>query len=189
MTNVAITLEHPQGRIDLALPMDVPCHQLADGAARALRLPGSAFSFGLKTEQSMRRLPANVCLGEAGVLNGMVLVLIEDGPRGPVPSGGASLRFEDGEVLQLGTTALIGRRDVKRGNSVDVDLSSRDGGKIISRRHAEIGFKDGYFLHDLGSVNGTWLNGQRLIPNQQYALSDGDEIVFGRKGIRVVFKK
>ena len=40
--------------------------------------------------------------------------------------------------------------------------------------------EDTLTLVDLGSVNGTHLNGQRLVPNQPRVLRDGDEIRLGR---------
>jgi pSer/pThr/pTyr-binding forkhead associated (FHA) protein len=33
---------------------------------------------------------------------------------------------------------------------------------------------------DMGSTNGTYVNGRRLVPNQTYILRDGDEIRFSR---------
>lgn len=45
----------------------------------------------------------------------------------------------------------------------------------VSRRHARIILRDGqYFVQDLGSSNGTFVNGQRV--QQSTALKDGDEI-------------
>ncbi len=47
--------------------------------------------------------------------------------------------------------------------------------KAVSRRHAQIlGQDDGYVLEDLGGVNGTLVNGQRLAGS--LPLSDGDEL-------------
>ena len=47
----------------------------------------------------------------------------------------------------------------------------------VSRKHCELLLDDiGVRLHDLGSSNGTWLNGQRI---DQEALDPGDEITIG----------
>jgi serine/threonine protein kinase len=49
----------------------------------------------------------------------------------------------------------------------------------ISRQHAQIAYRDfGYYLTDLGSRNGTFLNGHPL-DQTPTRLSDGDEIVLG----------
>lgn len=49
----------------------------------------------------------------------------------------------------------------------------------ISRQHAQIVYQDfGYFLHDLDSRNGTFVNG-RPLEKESARLNDGDEIVFG----------
>ncbi len=50
-----------------------------------------------------------------------------------------------------------------------------------SRRHAEIEFKDGaYVLTDLGSINGTLVNAERVTSRR---LADGDRIVVGQNEI------
>ncbi len=51
--------------------------------------------------------------------------------------------------------------------------------KAISRLHASIKEKNGrYFLSDLNSTNGTFLNGRRLEPNETVGLEDGDTVSF-----------
>ena len=51
----------------------------------------------------------------------------------------------------------------------------------ISRLHFEIKINnEQYSLKDLGSKNGTKLNGESLIPYKVYALQDGDEITAGK---------
>lgn len=52
--------------------------------------------------------------------------------------------------------------------------------KIISRKHAKIIDTDGILqLIDLGSANFTYLNDQKLITNEEYALKSGDLIKIG----------
>jgi putative nucleotidyltransferase with HDIG domain len=53
----------------------------------------------------------------------------------------------------------------------------------ISRFHARITCeKDQYFVHDLGSTNGTYLNGRRVTRER---LSPGDELIIANMGIMV----
>ncbi len=48
----------------------------------------------------------------------------------------------------------------------------------VSRRHAEVRRRpDGMYVHDLQSLNGTYLNGERV---DQSKLASGDEIQIGR---------
>ena len=50
----------------------------------------------------------------------------------------------------------------------------------ISRRHAEISYDNGsYLLRDLGSKNGTFLNGERLEPNAVRVLQARDRVRIG----------
>ncbi len=49
----------------------------------------------------------------------------------------------------------------------------------VSRLHASIREKNGrYFLSDLNSTNGTFVNGRRLEPNETVGLEDGDVLSF-----------
>lgn len=53
----------------------------------------------------------------------------------------------------------------------------------VSGRHAEIHLVDGkYFLRDVGSTNGTYVNGKRMEPGENIELHDGDKLRFGGKG-------
>lgn len=60
-----------------------------------------------------------------------------------------------------------------RSRSCDLTLQTPD----ASRRHAEIvGVGDGWLLRDLGSTNGTYLNGERI---EEHQISPGDRIEIG----------
>ena len=70
---------------------------------------------------------------------------------------------------------LVGRELVN-----DIALSDPE----VSRRHARFVIRDeGVFVEDLGSTNGTFLNGIRVSGPQQLRL--GDEITFGEKVVLV----
>jgi pSer/pThr/pTyr-binding forkhead associated (FHA) protein len=61
----------------------------------------------------------------------------------------------------------------------EVDLSPFDSCELVSRRQAELLFDEhGISLVDLGSLNGTRLNGQDLLPGRASPLRDGDLIEF-----------
>ncbi len=49
----------------------------------------------------------------------------------------------------------------------------------ISRKHALLEQEAGrYYISDLDSTNGTWLNGERLVPNEKKVLVNEDQITF-----------
>jgi len=69
--------------------------------------------------------------------------------------------------------AIIGREDKN-----EIVLS--DVKKVISRNHAKILESDGLLqLVDLGSANYTYLNDQKILPSDNYALTSGDKIKIG----------
>lgn len=76
----------------------------------------------------------------------------------------------------------IGRWDADSGIFPDVDLDEDDPEAKISRRHARIINHNGqFFIEDLGSTNGTFVNrGRRLLPGKRHMLQNGDEIIIGK---------
>ena len=74
-----------------------------------------------------------------------------------------------------GAPRRVSTPSVVIGRSRDADVRLSDEG--ISRRHAEIRLEDGaYWLVDLGSMNGTRVNGKRV---DRARLADGDAITVG----------
>lgn len=97
----------------------------------------------------------------------------------------ATLRLEpSGLALPLEGRAefLLGRRDESSGWIPDLDLSPHGGKEAgVSRRHARIivfGPTLAY-LADLGSTNGTTLNGDPLLPLHYVRIGDGDRLTLG----------
>ncbi len=59
----------------------------------------------------------------------------------------------------------------------------------LSRRHVIIRrTADSYEVMDLGSVNGTWLNEERLVPHKSYPLPSGSHLRLGRMKIAVLYR-
>lgn len=82
----------------------------------------------------------------------------------------------------------IGRLDPHRGIRPDVDLSKFDPASRISRRHARVTTRGHqFFIEDLGSANGTVINGRtRLKPQEPYPLVNGDVVKIGETTLKFV---
>ena len=84
---------------------------------------------------------------------------------------------------------VIGRVHPRSEERPDLDLN-KFGAFFhgVSRKHVAI-TKDGNLLQieDLGSTNGTYLNGMKLYPHQPRMLRDGDELCLGHLVMRVHF--
>jgi pSer/pThr/pTyr-binding forkhead associated (FHA) protein len=75
---------------------------------------------------------------------------------------------------------LLGRASDAEGYRPDFDMTFYDEGDYVSRRHAHItkGSR-GYFVTDLGSSNGTTVNGRSLEARRARLLRNGDRIQVG----------
>lgn len=93
------------------------------------------------------------------------------------PPTGASLVFVEGEELLGLKVPLEGEVVLGREPGCGVQLPSDE----VSRRHARVAVApgSGHVLADLGSTNGTFVNGVRLAPLAAVALAPGDRIALG----------
>jgi pSer/pThr/pTyr-binding forkhead associated (FHA) protein len=99
-------------------------------------------------------------------------------PPGPVPSGASVevLRgFYEGLEVAVDRDWMV----IGRGRGADIVIAE----PTMSRAHAAIGY-DGasFFVQDLGSTNGTRLNGEK---EDKAGLKSGDEIQLGKLLLRV----
>ncbi len=195
MPHVAVTLEYSNGKaVDLALPLQVPIRLLTETLVNSLDLPtdeGYAYFLCIKNPAGLIRLSPNASLGEMSILHGTRLVLVREPTAQPVLPASAGLRARNGTFFPLRSrVTLIGRHDPKNGIFVEIDLTDlAQEPKIISRRHAQIEQDGGrFYITDLGSANGTRLNGQRLPPHQKTPLWPGDQIELGKNGVFLTFE-
>ncbi|HXF71603.1 MAG TPA: FHA domain-containing protein [Actinomycetota bacterium] len=109
----------------------------------------------------------------------------EEGPEEfPFPHD----ELEPGQGLLLvkrgpnaGSTFLLDKDVTTAGRSPESDVFLDD--ITVSRRHAEfVRREDGFFVRDLGSLNGTYVNRERV---EETKLASGDEVQLGR--FRLVF--
>jgi len=84
-------------------------------------------------------------------------------------------------MLQFKDEMILGRKGTGETGPFVLDLSPFGGDeKGVSRMHAAFRrLKNNLFLVDLGSSNGTFVNGQRLTSHQPNMLIEGDEIRLG----------
>ncbi|MBF2064761.1 MAG: FHA domain-containing protein [Calothrix sp. C42_A2020_038] len=69
----------------------------------------------------------------------------------------------------------------------DIDVSGFPNSEIVSRIHADIRVEaDAYYIEDVGSSNGTYINNLPLLPGNRHRLRPGDRISLG-KGDLVTF--
>lgn len=78
-----------------------------------------------------------------------------------------------------GAQVLLGRPGGQ--HPVDLDISFYDPEGFVSRNHARLEeIQRRYQIVDLGSANGTFVNGERLVPHAPRPLRNGDRLRFGR---------
>ena len=92
------------------------------------------------------------------------------------------------DELEGGRGVLIVKRGPNAGSKFFLDTDMTQIGRhpdsdiflddiTVSRRHAEIRRGDGFSLHDVGSLNGTYVNRERV---EEAGLRSGDEIQIGK---------
>lgn len=88
-------------------------------------------------------------------------------------------------IVTANREITIGRRDPKRGINPTIDLTEDHGAKLgVSRLHAELSFLNGaYYLKDMSSSNGTWVNDTKLEPYHPQIVNNGDTIRIGQIAI------
>ncbi|HVR72022.1 MAG TPA: cyclic nucleotide-binding domain-containing protein [Vicinamibacteria bacterium] len=78
--------------------------------------------------------------------------------------------------------ALLGRFDSVTGMRPEIDLTNEDQSRNISRRHARLVIREGkhFVAEEIGTMNGTFLNGQKLPNGVLTPIKDGDELTLCR---------
>jgi DNA-binding winged helix-turn-helix (wHTH) protein len=100
-------------------------------------------------------------------------VVASDAPAAPdrVAGPAAWLLGESTRVVLHSGENILGRGVDEAEDVIDIDSPT------VSRRHARISIGESVTLEDLGSKNGTWLEGERL--TGPHVLSDGDVVRLG----------
>jgi hypothetical protein len=110
----------------------------------------------------------------------------------PSPRAGLAV-YHVGAITPIAVTEdkeFILGRETEGGSEKLVDLTGLDGFAMgVSRRHAMVRAVDNsYKLIDLNSSNGTWLNGQILVPTILYDLPSGSNVQLGHLKLVVIYQ-
>ena len=108
---------------------------------------------------------------------------IDVGPRLFIATSGVALS------IPLLDEVLIGRTDPMQLQPPDLDLQPYGGGSAgVSRQHARfLRREEGWYLEDLQSTNGTYVNEVRLLPHRPVRLHSGDLVRFAQ--LTLVFEE
>ncbi len=100
--------------------------------------------------------------------------------------------LENGQIIPL-----VGREEYTLGRSAqgqpilpDIDLTpfkAYENG--VSRLHASIKAGKQIAVTDLGSVNGTLLNGKKIPPHQSHSINHGDVVTLGKLKVQVLIRQ
>jgi pSer/pThr/pTyr-binding forkhead associated (FHA) protein len=105
---------------------------------------------------------------------------------GDSPTGKRLENLKRDETLMIAffgqTLPLVGKIVIGRDRSCDIVLEN----SMVSKRHALIQkIKDDYFITDLGSTNGTFIN-KDPVPEGKYIKTEpGDRIKIGKTVLRI----
>ncbi len=114
-------------------------------------------------------------------------------PRNPLGNDLSLHLLDSGQILPLSGCQeyVLGRSSEEQQEKSIIDLADYQAyEKGVSRLHASIRKNDGAFtVVDLGSSNGTRLNGARLAPQQVYPLQHGDILSLGKLKIQILIRR
>ena len=113
-------------------------------------------------------------------------------PVSKIDTWGTLHLLETGQMLPLSDRNEFTLGRISEGQPImpDIDLSPYYAyANGVSRLHAVIKrVDDQVILMDLGSSNGTYLNGKRMTPNVEQGLNHGDVVMFGKLKIQILLK-
>ena len=141
--------------------------------------------YSIRLRETNKQLEQVMASGGAGAASQAAEVIASKGPAGTVQADALAyfVSPQSGNVFPIfKSDALIGRYDSVTGMHPEIDLSAEDQSRNISRRHARLVIKDGRFFvaEEIGTMNGTFLNGQKLANGVLTPIADGDELVLCR---------
>lgn len=142
-------------------------------------------------QMDVQPTPERLDVGEASTEIISMSTLVTTPKITSLPNTRVSLSVEGtDEIIPLreGTEFTLGRMSEHQPLMPDIDLTPFQAfERGVSRLHATIKIDQAeIFLIDLGSANGTLLNGRKLPPQQPQPLADGDKISLGKFKLRII---
>lgn len=95
--------------------------------------------------------------------------------------GDGRVRVREAALKPEGQVLGRWQRDKK-----DCDIEVSDS-MCVSRKHCKIAFNGRWYIEDVGSKNGTFVNGSRLANGKRVPLTDGCRLSLGDDGIDLIF--
>ncbi len=141
------------------------------------------------TTQAIKRSPSDMLAPELAVPSDNQ----QNSPVKEVDAVISLLIVDTGQVLHLAgrNEYTLGR--VSEGQPIlpDVDLSPYDAfNQGVSRLHVSMKLtKNGVVITDLGSANGTRVNGQKIVSHVEYPINHGDTIALGKFQIQILIHR
>src|SRR6266481_4465521 len=110
---------------------------------------------------------------------------MHDSVSKPAPNVGPrralALRFISGKY-QGGEFPMVPNKEIVVGRSSDLDMVLVE--EMVSRKHARIAYEnDAIVIEDLGSTNGTFVNGEKI---KRAQLKEGDRVLIGTSILKVI---
>ena len=178
------------------LPRTASARALQD--SRLLQINGSTFDQMLRSQpeiavRMMRKLSRRLRETDALLQKALGKTTSERAHEAPAaPTAETAAPPATGQRLVHGDTQLcfplsstsettIGRQDPVTGIDPDIDLTEVDTHRSTSRQHARI-YRRGrkfYLTEEIGTTNGTFVNGRRLATGVPTEMRSGDEVQFG----------
>ena len=159
----------------------------AVGETRLVEINGSTFDRMLRDNPeiairimrklSLRVRQADEQLGRSEPRAAVVVPPEEPATAGYLIHRASGVRLE----VESRSSVTVGRGDPVTGIQPAVDLTGLDQERSVSRRHAKLERRGRrlYLVEDLGTTNGTFVNGQRIASGEPVEVQAGDLLRFG----------
>ncbi len=150
-----------------------------------------------EAERALAQARGQAPVSAPGAVRPGPVAAVAAAPKRPAPVAAEALgktlklvHADSGSEFSLATgrtEMLVGRPDPVTGLLPDINLGPLDQSRSLSRRHAKVVDEGGilFLREEVGTTNGTFVNGERLQTGQARPLAPGDLVRFGSVELRV----